>query len=57
MKHQNKFERVALESEERWQALDPAVITSFLRPDLVQEYKYSKNDISICGTYLAKIGI
>ncbi|XP_075981064.1 uncharacterized protein LOC142979774 isoform X2 [Anticarsia gemmatalis] len=50
IKHQNKYEKVSLQKEPRWQALDPAVISLFLRPDLVQEYKYSKNDIHICGT-------
>ncbi|CAH0600228.1 unnamed protein product [Chrysodeixis includens] len=49
IKAQNKFERVSMTKEERWQALDPAVIALFLKPELVQEYKYSKNDITLCG--------
>ncbi|KAJ8735046.1 hypothetical protein PYW08_014296 [Mythimna loreyi] len=49
IKAQNKFERVVLEAEPTWQALDPAVVSLFLRPDLVEEYQYSKNDIIICG--------
>ncbi|KAJ8733770.1 hypothetical protein PYW07_014321 [Mythimna separata] len=49
MKAQNKFEKVALDVEPSWQALDPAVVSLFLRPDLVKEYKYSKYDIIICG--------
>ncbi|CAB3245384.1 unnamed protein product [Arctia plantaginis] len=55
MRHQNKFEKVAIDNEDSWQALDPAVVTLFLRPDLVQEYKYSKNDISICGDGRGKV--
>ncbi|KAJ8735045.1 hypothetical protein PYW08_014295 [Mythimna loreyi] len=49
IKAQNKFEKVSLEAEPTWQALDPAVVSLFLRPDLVEEYKYSKNDIITCG--------
>ncbi|KAJ8733771.1 hypothetical protein PYW07_014322 [Mythimna separata] len=49
IKAQNKFEKVSLEAEPTWQALDPAVVSLFLRPDLVEEYKYSKNDIIVCG--------
>ncbi|XP_028037674.1 uncharacterized protein C1683.06c-like isoform X2 [Bombyx mandarina] len=46
---QNKYERISLPREDRWQALDPATVALFLRPDLVQEYKYSKNTIALCG--------
>lgn len=49
IKAQNKYEQVSLGKEESWQALDPATVSLFLRPDLVAEYKYSKNDITICG--------
>jgi hypothetical protein len=49
MKAQNKFERVSLEKSDRWQALDPAAIAVIVRPDLVEEYKYSKNGIGLCG--------
>ncbi|XP_037300513.1 uncharacterized protein C1683.06c isoform X1 [Manduca sexta] len=49
IRHQNKFEQVSLKRSDRWQALDPATVTMFLRPDLVKEYKYSKNDIIVCG--------
>lgn len=49
MKHENIYERVALAQEEEWQALDPALVAIYLRPDLVTEYKYSKNDITLCG--------
>uniref|UniRef100_A0A2A4JSV1 Inosine/uridine-preferring nucleoside hydrolase domain-containing protein n=1 Tax=Heliothis virescens TaxID=7102 RepID=A0A2A4JSV1_HELVI len=49
MKAQNKYEKVSLGLEGTWQALDPATVSLFLRPDLVAEYKYSKNDITVCG--------
>nr|XP_049697981.1 uncharacterized protein LOC110370000 isoform X1 [Helicoverpa armigera] len=49
MKAQNKYEKVSLALEGTWQALDPATVSLFLRPDLVEEYKYSKNDITVCG--------
>lgn len=49
IKLQNKFERVALPKADMWQSLDPAVIGLFLRSDLIKEYKYSKNDIIMCG--------
>nr|XP_004923028.2 probable uridine nucleosidase 2 isoform X1 [Bombyx mori] len=49
MKAQNKHERISLTKNVRWQSLDPAVISTFLKPDLVKEYKYAKNDIIMCG--------
>ncbi|CAH0698765.1 unnamed protein product [Spodoptera exigua] len=49
IKEQNKYERIALENEETWQALDPATVALYLRPDLVAEYKYSKHDVYVCG--------
>ncbi|CAB3245383.1 unnamed protein product [Arctia plantaginis] len=47
--NQNRFERVSLKNDVAWQSLDPAVVTFYLRPDLVNEYKYSENDIILCG--------
>ncbi|CAH1643205.1 unnamed protein product [Spodoptera littoralis] len=49
IKEQNKYEKVALNNEETWQALDPATVALYLRPDLVVEYKYSKHDVHVCG--------
>ncbi|XP_022826762.1 probable uridine nucleosidase 2 isoform X1 [Spodoptera litura] len=49
IKEQNKYEKVALDNEETWQALDPATVALYLRPDLVAEYKYSKHDVHVCG--------
>lgn len=49
IKHQNKFENVSLSKQKSWPALDPAVIALYLRPDLITEYKFSKNDITLCG--------
>lgn len=57
MKAANKYEKVALGLEPTWQALDPAVVSLFLRPDLVAEYKYSKNDITVCGKFIIKLVI
>ncbi|CAH2990310.1 unnamed protein product [Chilo suppressalis] len=47
---QNKFERLAVEQSDRWQALDPAAIAVVVRPDLVTEYKYTKQDVGLCDT-------
>ncbi|CAH0722917.1 unnamed protein product, partial [Brenthis ino] len=49
MRAQNLYERISLTYSDRWHALDPATIAIALRPDLVDEYKYSKNDIILCG--------
>ncbi|CAK1548704.1 unnamed protein product [Leptosia nina] len=46
---QNQYERITLPQSGQWHALDPAVVALVVRPDLVQEYKYSKNDIILCG--------
>ncbi|CAK1600236.1 unnamed protein product [Parnassius mnemosyne] len=46
---QNLFEKVSVRKNERWQALDPAAVAVALKPDLVKEYKYSKNGIKTCG--------
>lgn len=51
MKAQNKYEKVSLQRGDRWQALDPATLAIALKPDLVDEYKYAKNDITLCGKY------
>lgn len=48
----NKFEKIAMQKEKDWSALDPATVVMFLRPELVEEYKYSKNDIIICGEWV-----
>lgn len=49
MRAQNLYERVSLQHSDRWQALDPAMVAIALKPDLVNEYKYSKSDIILCG--------
>lgn len=49
MKAQNLYEKVSLTRSDRWQALDPATVALAVKPDLVDEYKYSKNDIILCG--------
>ncbi|XP_052753724.1 uncharacterized protein LOC113514760 isoform X3 [Galleria mellonella] len=49
IKAQNKFEQVSMKKNVRWQALDPASVAIVVRPDLVKEYKYSRNDINLCG--------
>lgn len=49
IRHMNKFEKISMTKEVNWSALDPATVAVFLKPDLVGEYKYSKNDIIICG--------
>ncbi|XP_059049242.1 uncharacterized protein LOC131844383 [Achroia grisella] len=49
IKEQNRFEQVSMKRNVRWQALDPASVAIAVRPDLVKEYKYSKNDICLCG--------
>ncbi|CAG4920956.1 unnamed protein product [Colias eurytheme] len=46
---QNGYERITLPQSDRWQQLDPAVVALFVKPELVSEYKYSKNDIILCG--------
>ncbi|XP_047507053.1 inosine-uridine preferring nucleoside hydrolase-like isoform X1 [Pieris napi] len=45
----NLYERITLPKSDRWHALDPAVVAIVLRPELVGEYKYAKNDIVLCG--------
>ncbi|XP_023955104.2 uncharacterized protein LOC112058469 isoform X2 [Bicyclus anynana] len=47
---QNKYEQVALKKNVEWQALDPAAVAIALNPELVEEYKYSKNGITLCGS-------
>ncbi|CAH2099532.1 unnamed protein product [Euphydryas editha] len=49
IKAQNIYEKVSLKRSDRWQALDPATVALAIKPDLVDEYKYSKNDIILCG--------
>ncbi|XP_050684729.1 uncharacterized protein LOC126979454 isoform X2 [Leptidea sinapis] len=49
MRMQNQYERITLPKYEVWHALDPAMLAVVLKPDLVNEYKYSKNDIILCG--------
>ncbi|XP_072935927.1 uncharacterized protein [Epargyreus clarus] len=49
IKAQNMYESVVLAKEQDWAALDPAVVAVVVNPDLVSEYKYSKNDILLCG--------
>ncbi|XP_038209333.1 inosine-uridine preferring nucleoside hydrolase-like isoform X2 [Zerene cesonia] len=46
---QNSYERITLPQSDRWQQLDPAVVALCVKPDLVSEYRYSKNDIILCG--------
>ncbi|XP_045761226.1 inosine-uridine preferring nucleoside hydrolase-like isoform X1 [Maniola jurtina] len=50
IKAQNLYEKVSLKRGDRWQALDPATVAIALKPELVDEYKYSKNDITLCGS-------
>ncbi|XP_026324345.1 inosine-uridine preferring nucleoside hydrolase-like [Hyposmocoma kahamanoa] len=54
----NIYERVSLHKEESWVMLDPAVIAIALsnipledgrEPDFVMDYKFSRNDIILCG--------
>ncbi|XP_059049267.1 nucleoside hydrolase-like isoform X2 [Achroia grisella] len=49
IKAQNKYEQVVLKLSDRWQALDPATIAVAIKPDLVEEYQYSNNDVTLCG--------
>ncbi|CAG5036491.1 unnamed protein product [Parnassius apollo] len=49
MRAQNLFETISLQESDRWQSLDPAAVAVALKPDLVKEYKYSKNSIKTCG--------
>ncbi|XP_068628892.1 uncharacterized protein [Battus philenor] len=49
IKAMNVFEQVPMMHSERWQALDPAAVAVVVNPDLVDEYKYSKNGIITCG--------
>ncbi|CAG5036488.1 unnamed protein product [Parnassius apollo] len=49
MRAQNLFEKISLQWSDRWQALDPAAVAVVIKPDLVKEYKYSKNGIKTCG--------
>lgn len=60
MRAQNLYENVALGKNPHWTSLDPATISLALsniptgpgKPDFVTEYKYSKNDIILCGNYV-----
>ncbi|KAL0849837.1 hypothetical protein ABMA28_011776 [Loxostege sticticalis] len=47
----NKYEQVAMRRPRggRWQSLDPSAVAVVLKPELVKEYKYSQNDIILCG--------
>ncbi|XP_014354749.2 probable uridine nucleosidase 2 isoform X2 [Papilio machaon] len=49
MRAQNLFEKIAIDKNEEWQALDPAAVAVVINEDLVDEYKYSKNSIITCG--------
>lgn len=49
MKAQNNFERVSLAMSDRWQSLDPAMVAMVINPNLIEEYRYAKNDIILCG--------
>ncbi|CAH2099530.1 unnamed protein product [Euphydryas editha] len=49
IKAQNLYEKVSLKRSDRWHALDPATVALAIKPDLVDEYKYTKNDITLCG--------
>ncbi|XP_048005896.1 probable uridine nucleosidase 2 [Leguminivora glycinivorella] len=45
----NKYEQVSMKKNERWRALDPAVIGIAIKPDIVDEYVYSRNKIILNG--------
>ncbi|XP_026324154.1 probable uridine nucleosidase 2 [Hyposmocoma kahamanoa] len=54
----NSYERISLPKTKSWNLLDPAVVAIALsnvplkngkEPDFVTEYKFSKNDIILCG--------
>ncbi|XP_049887853.1 uncharacterized protein LOC126382131 isoform X2 [Pectinophora gossypiella] len=45
----NKYESVSIPKNVAWTSLDPSVLAAVINPDLVEEYKYSKNDIIMCG--------
>ena len=49
MRAANKYEKLGLARKPSWQALDPATVALFLKPDLVEEYKFSKHDIIDTG--------
>ncbi|XP_052753726.1 uncharacterized protein LOC113514760 isoform X4 [Galleria mellonella] len=49
MKAQNKYEQVVLKLSDRWQALDPATVAAVIKPDLVDEFQYTKNGVILCG--------
>ncbi|KAL4718882.1 hypothetical protein ACJJTC_010882 [Scirpophaga incertulas] len=49
MKALNKFERVALEQSKQWLSLDPAAVAIVLDENLVDNFRYSNNSISLCG--------
>ncbi|XP_049887848.1 uncharacterized protein LOC126382129 isoform X2 [Pectinophora gossypiella] len=49
MRAQNQYERIAIPQEDGWAALDPSVVAAVINPNLVEEYKYSKYDIILCG--------
>ncbi|XP_061709167.1 nucleoside hydrolase-like [Cydia pomonella] len=45
----NKYEQVSMKKNERWRALDPAVIAIAIMPDIVDENRYSRNKIILNG--------
>ncbi|XP_028178851.1 uncharacterized protein C1683.06c-like isoform X4 [Ostrinia furnacalis] len=46
----NKYEQVSLRRPgSRWQSLDPSAVAAAIKTELVNEYKYSQNDIILCG--------
>ncbi|CAG9782730.1 unnamed protein product [Diatraea saccharalis] len=52
MRQMNKYEAVSLRRPGgQWTALDPAAVSAAIKPDLVKEYRYSQNDIILCGDY------
>ncbi|CAH0406170.1 unnamed protein product [Chilo suppressalis] len=52
VREQNKYEKISLgRPGGQWTALDPAAVSAAIKPELVKEYKYSQNDIILCGEY------
>ncbi|KAM3960167.1 uncharacterized protein ACR2FA_005798 [Aphomia sociella] len=45
----NKYEEMILNTSKTWKVLDPTTVAVVIKPDLVEEYQYSKNEVILCG--------
>jgi hypothetical protein len=49
MKNQNQFDSISLPKSDRWEYLDPFVMSLALEEDVVAGTSFALNNITLCG--------